>query len=159
MHFLVTGGAGFIGSHLVEKLLAEEHDVTVVDNLTTGDSCNLPNHPQLRLLSKDLFHCHAADFRGYFDGVAHLAATPSVVHSWREPLVAHHNNTSAIVAAIQLCQQLEIPRFVFASSAAVYGNPLQLPIAEDCAIAPISPYGLQKLIGEQYLNLFAQKLG
>lgn len=159
MNFLITGGAGFIGSHLAEKLLVEGHSVTVVDNLATGSMQNLPNHPQLRSLRKDILNCRADDFDDRFDGIAHLAATPSVARSWQEPLNCHNNNISATVAVLQLCQELEISRFVFASSAAVYGNPLQVPIAEDSSTIPISPYGLHKLVGEQYINLFMQQFG
>jgi UDP-glucose 4-epimerase len=159
MNFLVTGGAGFIGSHLTEKLLAEGHEVTVIDNLSTGKLENLPTHPKLKLLSKNILCCRTTDFDAHFDGLAHLAATPSVVRSWEEPLICHENNISVTVAVLQLCQDLRIPRLAFASSAAVYGNPEQVPIAEDSPTTPISPYGLHKLTGEHYLNLFAPKFG
>lgn len=160
MHFIVTGGAGFIGSHLTERLLSEDHWVTVVDNLTTGSANNLPSHPRLKLLAKNvLVDCQPQDFNEPIDGIAHLAATPSVTQSWLQPLAAHHNNLSATVAALELCQALRIPRLVFASSAAVYGNKTQLPVSEEQETLPISPYGLQKLASEQYANLFAQQLG
>lgn len=159
MHFVVTGGVGFIGSHLTEQLLSEGHHVTVVDNLTTGSLQNLPNHPHLKLLKKDVSTCQPEDFTEQIDGIAHLAATPSVTESWLKPLEAHHNNLSATIAVIQLCQSLNIPRLVVASSAAVYGNPTKLPISEDHPTSPISPYGLQKLVSEQYASLFAKHLG
>jgi UDP-glucose 4-epimerase len=159
MHFIVTGGAGFIGSHLTEQLLSEGHDVTVVDNLTTGNTTNLPQHPHLKLLTKNILDCQPEDFTGSIDGIAHLAATPSVTESWLQPLDVHQNNLSATIAIIQLCQTLNIPRLVFASSAAVYGNTTHLPILEAHHTIPMSPYGLQKLVSEQYANLFAQKSG
>ncbi|NEP11868.1 MAG: NAD-dependent epimerase/dehydratase family protein [Symploca sp. SIO2C1] len=159
MHFIVTGGAGFIGSHITEQLLSEEHSVTVVDNLTTGSLNNLPEHPRLKLLDKNILDCQPEDFIQPIDGIAHLAATPSVTDSWLQPLAAHHNNLSATIAVIELCQALNIPRLVFASSAAVYGDKTQLPISETQETSPISPYGLQKLVSEQYTNLFAQQLG
>ncbi|MEA5567036.1 NAD-dependent epimerase/dehydratase family protein [Anabaena sp. UHCC 0399] len=159
MHFIVTGGAGFIGSHLTEQLLSDGHHVTVVDNLSTGSLQNLPEHPHLKLLIKDISRCQPQDFIEQIDGLAHLAATPSVTQSWLQPLKAHHNNLSATIAIIQLCQALNIPRLVFASSAAVYGNPTQLPISENQQTYPISPYGLQKLVCEQYAKLFAKQLG
>lgn len=159
MHFIVTGGAGFIGSHLTEQLLSDGHHVTVVDNLSTGNLQNLSEHPHLELLIKDISKCQPKDFTGQIDGLAHLAATPSVTQSWLQPLKAHHNNLSAMIAVIQLCQTLNIPRLVFASSAAVYGNPTQLPISENQQTYPISPYGLQKLVCEQYAKLFAKQLG
>jgi UDP-glucose 4-epimerase len=159
MHFIVTGGAGFIGSHVTEQLLLEEHRVTVVDNLTTGFLKNLPEHSSLDVLQKNILECQPEDFTQPIDGIAHLAATPSVTESWLKPLEAHHNNLSAIVAILQFCQTLNIPRLVFASSAAIYGNTTQLPISEDHQTQPISPYGLQKLVSEQYANLFAKQLG
>lgn len=159
MHFIVTGGAGFIGSHVTEQLLSEGHSVTVVDNLTTGRLQNLPNHPHLKLLQKDILTCQPEDFPEQIDGIAHLAATPSVTESWLHPLDAHHNNLSAIVAVIELCQALKIPRLVLTSSAAVYGGQVSLPISEEQATCPISPYGLQKLVCEQYASLFAKQMG
>lgn len=159
MHFIVTGGAGFIGSHLTEQLLIEGNSVTVVDNLSTGSLNNLPKHPRLKLLLKNILDCQPRDFHSSIDGIAHLAATPSVTQSWNEPLQCHHNNLSTMMTVLQLCQALEIPRLVFASSAAVYGNKTQLPIQEEQQTLPISPYGLQKLVSEQYANLFAQQLG
>jgi UDP-glucose 4-epimerase len=159
MHFIITGGAGFIGSHLTEQLLSEGHQVTVVDNLATGSLQNLPAHPHLRLLQKDISTCQPEDFTERIDGIAHLAATPSVTESWLHPLEAHHNNLSATIAVIQLCQALNVPKLVFASSAAVYGNPTKLPISEEQQTSPISPYGLQKLVSEQYASLFAKHLG
>lgn len=155
MHFLITGGAGFIGSHVTEKLLAEGHKVTVVDNLSTGSLNNLPEHPNLTFLQKNILDCQPDDFPQSLDGIAHLAATPSVTESWLSPLEVHHNNLSATVAVIELCKALLIPRLVFTSSAAVYGNPIELPITETHPTQPISPYGLQKLVSEQYVNLFA----
>jgi UDP-glucose 4-epimerase len=159
MHFIVTGAAGFIGSHVTEQLLSEGHTVTAVDNLTTGSLQNLPEHPRLNLLQKDILACQPEDFSGQVDGIAHLAAIPSVMESWWKPLETHHSNLSAMVAVIQLCQALGIPRLVFASSAAVYGGQAMLPIAEEQETCPISPYGLQKLASEQYARLFAQQLG
>jgi UDP-glucose 4-epimerase len=157
-HFIVTGAAGFIGSHLTEQLLEQGYRVTAVDNLSTGYLTNLPQHPNLKFLHKDILTCQPEDFPEAIDGIAHLAATASVTASWLQPLETHHNNLSATVAVIQLCQVLKIPRLVFASSAAVYGNQTQLPISESLPTHPIAPYGLQKLFSEQYATLFAQKL-
>jgi len=159
MHFIVTGGAGFIGSHITEQLLSEGHYVTVVDNLSTGSLQNLPEHPHLRILQKDLLLCQPQDFPEPVDGIAHLAATPSVTVSWLRPLEIHHNNLSATITVIELCKALNIPRLVFASSASVYGNLTQIPISEAQPTSPISPYGLQKLVSEQYASLFAKYLG
>ncbi len=157
MHFLVTGGAGFIGSHLVEELLSQGHEVTVIDNLSAGKPENLANSPHLHCVKKNILACSPADLPGKYDALAHLAATPSVTQSWLEPMATHENNLSATVAVIQLCQQLLIPRLVFASSAAVYGNPKEVPIAETAPTHPISPYGLHKLVSEKYIALFSKE--
>ncbi|MEA5470682.1 NAD-dependent epimerase/dehydratase family protein [Spirulina sp. 06S082] len=159
MHFIVTGGAGFIGSHVTEQLLANGDRVTILDNFSTGKFKNLPDYPQLTLVQKSILDCTVEDFNQPVDGIAHLAATPSVESSWLDPLAAHNNNLSATLATIQLCDRLQCPRLVFASSAAVYGMPETLPIAEDHPTKPISPYGLQKLVSEQYGQLFANKYG
>jgi UDP-glucose 4-epimerase len=164
MHFIVTGGAGFIGSHLIETLLIEDHQLTVIDNLSTGKPQNLSNHTNLRFLKADILTDLSADLPSQlsdyrYDGLVHLAATPSVEQSWLAPLVAHDNNLSTTLAVIQLCHQLNIPRLVFASSAAVYGNPQQIPISEAAPTAPISPYGLHKLASEQYITLFSKQFG
>lgn len=94
-----------------------------------------------------------------YDGLAHLAGTPSVAHSWTSPLAAHDNTFSGTVAVIDLCAPLNIPRIIFASSAAVYGDLVSTPVSEAAAASPLSPYGLQKLASEQYITLFAKHLG
>lgn len=159
--FMITGGAGFIGSHLTEKLLLEGHQVIVVDNLSTGKRENLPSHANLFFLEKDVNHLQVEDFInfGQIQGIAHLAAIPSVTESWLNPLSVHHHNLSATVHIIELCQKLNIPRLTMASSAAVYGNIEQLPITENLPTKPISPYGLQKLVSEQYACLFGANFG
>jgi len=158
MHFLVTGGSGFIGSHLTEKLISEGHRVTVVDNLTTGNLQNLPlQHPNLTFLEKNLLETQAQNFPDRIDGIAHLAATPSVTESWLRPMETHQNNLSAMIKVLELCRTLKIPKLVFASSAAVYGDKIPLPVLEKQPPNPISPYGLQKLVSEQYAALFAQQ--
>lgn len=155
--FLVTGGAGFIGSHLTEKLLLDGHQVIVVDNLRTGQRQNLPQHPDLFFLEKNVNYLQPEDLANFSQiaGIAHLAAIPSVTESWLNPLIVHENNLSATLHIIELCEKLKIPRLTMASSAAVYGNIDQLPITENLPTQPISPYGLQKLVSEQYASLFA----
>lgn len=158
MHFIVTGGAGFIGSHVTEQLLFEGHNVTVVDNLSTGNLQNLPNSSQLKFIQKNVMACQPEDFCTPVDGIVHLAATPSVTESWLRPLEVHHNNISATIAVIELCQALNIPKLVFASSAAVYGSKASLSISEEQPTEPLSPYGLQKLVCEQYASLLSKQL-
>ncbi len=155
--FLITGGCGFIGSHLTEKLLLDGYQVIVIDNLRTGQRQNLPQHPDLFFLEKDVNHLQPEDLANFSQiaGIAHLAAIPSVTESWLNPVTVHENNLSATLHIIELCEKLSIPRLTMASSAAVYGNIDQLPITENLPTQPISPYGLQKLVSEQYASLFA----
>ncbi|WP_286392877.1 NAD-dependent epimerase/dehydratase family protein [Pseudanabaena mucicola] len=159
MQFLITGGAGFIGSHLTDKLLLDGHHVVVIDNLSTGNRRNLPNHPRLRFIEKNILDCKPEDFSEKFDAIAHLAATASVPSSWLYPLDTHENNLSATVWVIELCQKLSIPRLVYTSSAAIYGEQTELPITENHLPNPIAPYGWQKLFSEQYAYLFSQRFG
>jgi UDP-glucose 4-epimerase len=143
-------------------LLSNNHQVTVIDNFSSGKPDNLPNHPKLQIICQDILQLKAEEIalnQPLFDGIAHLAATPSVQSSWVAPLAAHHNNLSATLAVIGLCQELAIPRLVIASSAAVYGEQQELPLKENQITRPISPYGLQKLVSEQYLQLFAEEYG
>lgn len=159
MNFVITGGAGFIGSHLSRHLLEKGHHVTIVDRLSTGAHFNLPNSPKLRLLIKDIAYCSVEDFVSPIDGLVHLAADASVARSWLFLEDVHQNNLSNVLKIIELSKSLNIPRIVFASSAAVYGSNANLPIVETEICHPISPYGLQKLSAERYLELFASQVG
>lgn len=154
-HYLITGGAGFIGSHLVEWLLAAGHRLTVVDDFSTGSQDNLPAHPELAIVAHDLLALTREHLAGPFAAVAHLAALPSVNDSWTQLAKAHAINLTGTVRVIELAQQLKIPRLVFASSAAVYGDTDVVPIEEMQRLRPTSPYGLQKKSSEEYGQLFA----
>jgi len=157
--YIVTGGAGFIGSHIVETMLENGAEVFVIDNLTSGLRENLPDHSGVHVLAMDILSCAPADLPVSVDGIVHLAARPSVVDSWAHPMDVHQANLSSTIAVIELCRQLEIPRIVFASSASVYGNQEILPVDEGVCPNPASPYGLQKLASESYLNLFCGHYG
>ena len=154
-NYLITGGAGFIGSHLVDFLLDAGHDVTVLDNFSSGRRENLPVNSRLAIVEADLLEIAAGQIAGKFDGLVHLAALPSVNDSWTAMMAAHQLNLTATVRVLELARTLKIPRIVFASSAAVYGNPQSVPISEANPTVPVSPYGLQKLASEQYGGLFA----
>jgi UDP-glucose 4-epimerase len=156
-HYLVTGGAGFIGSHLVEWLLASGHRLTVIDDFSAGSRDNLPTHPELSIVEQDLLRLTNDELTGPFQAVVHLAALPSVTASWANLLQAHAVNLTATVRVIELAQQLRIPRMVYASSAAVYGDADVVPIEEMQGLRPTSPYGLQKVSGEEYGRLCAGK--
>lgn len=155
MRIIVTGGAGFIGSHVSELLLAENNQVIVVDNLITGQLSNLPKNDGLVFIQKDINKCLRNDFSGGVDAIIHLAASPSVNDSWENIKVAHDNNLTSTASVIMLCKELGIRRIVFASSAAVYGNASSMPLCEDLPVEPISPYGCQKLFSERYLAVFS----
>jgi UDP-glucose 4-epimerase len=154
-NYLITGGAGFIGSHLVDFLLEAGHGVTVLDNFSSGRRENLPAHSHLDVVEADLLEVAAGQISATFDGLVHLAALPSVNDSWTAMMVAHQLNLTATVRVLELARTLKIPRIVFASSAAVYGNPQSVPISEESPTIPVSPYGLQKLASEQYGRLFS----
>ena len=155
-HYLITGGAGFIGSHLVDRLLQAGHRVTVIDDFSTGKAENLPREGALEIVAADLLALAPGRLAGPFAAVVHLAALPSVNDSWAQLAQAHARNLTATVRVLELARELGIPRLVFASSAAVYGNPDTVPIAEDHPRRPLSPYGLQKLASEDYGRLLAR---
>jgi UDP-glucose 4-epimerase len=155
--YLITGGAGFIGSHLVEWLLKSGHRLTVIDDFSTGSRNNLPTHPELSIVEKDLLHLTDDELGEPFHAVVHLAALPSVTASWANLSQSHALNLTATVRVIELAQYLRIPRIVYASSAAVYGDANVVPIEEMQRLRPASPYGLQKVSGEEYGRLCAGK--
>lgn len=158
---LVTGGAGFIGGHLVERLLASGWRVRVLDNLSTGTEANLPvAHPGLELVVGDV--CEGDLVRQACAGVErvfHLAAMASVTASVGDPATTHSVNAGGTLNV--LCGSLEqgVRRVVFSSSASVYGNPDIVPTDEEQALQPQSPYASQKAIGEYYCRNFAELYG
>lgn len=160
MHVLITGGAGFIGSHLVDALLRRGDQVTVVDDFSSGSRSNLPSSNRLDVIEFTLGEKVPPVLEaGGLDAVVHLAGLPSVVSSWSAALEAHQRNLTSTVALVNAASRLSIPRFIFASSAAVYGQPQVLPIAETSLCRPLSPYGLQKLTSEKYIELFSKERG
>ena len=122
MHIFITGGAGFIGSHIVESLLISGHRVTILDDLSSGAHGNVPNHPRITFIKKDLLSYAAAEWPRDLDAVIHLAALPSVTESWTELRRVHEVNLSGTVHVLEGARHNHVPRFVFASSAAVYGR-------------------------------------
>ena len=159
-HFLVTGGAGFIGSHLAEELVRRGHRVRVADALTTGKRSNLDHLPAIDFLEGDL-----ADLRlarqavAGVDVVLHQAAIPSVPRSVADPLTSHRSNVDATLNLLVASRDAGVRRLVFAASSSAYGNTLTLPKHEEMATNPLSPYALQKVVGEQYLRMFTQLYG
>lgn len=153
---LVTGGAGFIGSHSVEQLLEQGAAVRVLDNLSAGRRDNLPlSDPRLELIEADIGDPRALE--AAMQGVSHclhLAAQVSVQDSVRDPANSAKQNILGCVNVMQAATDAGVEKLVFASSAAVYGNPKSLPLAEDAVLEPLAPYGLEKLVNEQYAALF-----
>jgi UDP-glucose 4-epimerase len=158
---LVTGGAGFIGSHLVEALLAEGLRVRVVDNLVSGYVSNLAHlKGRFEWLEGDLSHlalCHRA-VEGV-DYVFHQAAIASVPRSVHEPLLSHDSGPTATINILEASRLAGVHRFMFAASSSAYGESLELPKHEDMLPQPLSPYAAGKLAGEHYVHAYAQTMG
>jgi len=158
---LVTGGAGFIGSHLVEALLKEGYRVRVVDNLATGRHANLA-HLQGQF---EWIEGNVADFavsRRSAEGVDHVfhqAAIPSVPRSVREPLSSHESGPTATINMLEAARLAGVRRFIFAASSSAYGDTIELPKHEDMLPKPLSPYAAGKLAGEHYVRVYAQTMG
>lgn len=158
-HVLVTGGAGFIGSHLVEALVRAHYQVSVVDDLSSGRRGFVPAaarlhqvdvcSPQLRTL--------VARLKPTF--VCHLAAQRSVAASERDAARDAHVNIVGTLNVVEAVRGLEVQKFLFVSTAAVYGRTPNVPTAEDAPLGPQSPYGMSKLMAEQYLGYYADRLG
>ena len=155
---LVTGGAGFIGSHLTERLVALGHSVRVVDNLSTGSRLNLAAlNGGIEFVHADL--CDDGVCREVVSGidvVFHLAAIASVPLSLRDPWGSHVANVNATLRLLQACAEAKVKRIVFSSSSAVYGDTDATPRAEASELLPRSPYAVTKLAGEQYVLAFAR---
>lgn len=160
MKVLVSGGAGFIGSHVVESLLGLGHDVVVLDDLSAGHRANLPAGVPLHEVDiTDAARVAGVLARERPDAVCHQAAQISVSRSVREPAADAHVNVVGLLHVLEAAAAAGCPRFVFASSGgALYGD-VTTPAPEDHAIAPASPYGVAKWAGEQYLALLARQHG
>lgn len=154
MKVLVTGGAGFIGSHIVDQLLAEGHQVVVVDDLSTGSLDNV--NPQasfvrLSVLDGELLGLFA---REKFDAALHLAAQTIVGSSLEHPDIDARVNVLGTLQVLEGCRQHGVERIIFASSAAVYGDTADLPVPEEAPGQPASFYGLSKLTAERYIQMY-----
>src|SRR5215217_4474432 len=159
-HYLVTGGAGFIGSHLAEELVRRGHRVRVADSLVTGKRSNLAHVPRVEFLQGDLADLDFA--RRAADGcevVLHQAALPSVPRSIEDPLASNRANVDATLNILVAARDAGVRRVVFAGSSSAYGNTATLPKREDMPNNPLSPYALQKVVGEQYLQMFTRLYG
>lgn len=153
---LITGGAGFIGSHTADLLLEQNIPVRVLDNLSSGFRHNLPaRHDLLEFVEGDI--CDADTVDQCMQGVSHclnLAAQVSVVNSLEDPAFSAQQNILGFVNVINSAKNHKLERLVYASSAAIYGEPSVLPLTEDVPMKQLSPYGLEKAVNEQYADLF-----
>ncbi|WP_220802838.1 NAD-dependent epimerase/dehydratase family protein [Pseudomonas sp. NCCP-436] len=159
---LVTGGAGFIGSHLVDALLAAGWRVRVLDNLSMGRRSNLPSeHLQLRFIEGDVADAAlVAQAVAGCQAVVHLAAVASVQASVEDPVATHQSNFIGTLNVCEAMRQHGVRRVVYASSAAVYGNNGEgVAIREDAAKAPLTPYAADKLASEHYLEFYRRQHG
>jgi nucleoside-diphosphate-sugar epimerase len=160
---LVTGGAGFIGSHIVDRLLDEGFKVRVLDNFSTGEKKNLAQHQ-----NKKSFQFIEGDIRNFdlvkktvkgVDAVFHEAALVSVTRSVENPLLSNEVNITGTVNLLKACVDAHVKRFLYASSCAVYGDTETLPNHENLAPKPLSPYAVDKLAAENYAKVFHNVYG
>jgi UDP-glucose 4-epimerase len=162
--FLVTGGAGFIGSHLVERLLADGGEVRILDNFSTGSEANLPflerHRARVEIVKGDLRDLPTVERAARGAAVIfHQAAMRSVPRSVADPLGANENNVTGTLHVLEAARRLGIRRVVYASSSSVYGDRPDLPKREDQPPAPISPYAVSKAAGEQYAAVWSRLYG
>ena len=161
MNILVTGGAGFIGSHLVRHLLAKGEQVTALDNLSTGLAENLP--PEAKLVEMDILDEELPKVvaAGAFDAIVHLAAQTMVDTSIKDPLLDTRENLMGTVHVLEAARAANVKRVIFASTAAVYGDVKEddLPVREAQPTLPLSFYGLSKLSVEKYLEMYEKLYG
>ena len=159
--FLVTGGAGFIGSNIVEELVKLNHKVRVIDNFSTGKRDNLlPFIDQIELIEGDIRSYHIV--REAIDGidfVLHQAALPSVPRSINDPVTTNEVNVTGTLNILDASRESKVKRVIYASSSSIYGDLETLPKTEEMLPKPLSPYAVAKLAGEKYCQVFTQIYG
>ena len=169
MEILVTGCAGFIGSHMCDKLLNDDYNVVGIDNLVKDESYNnkkgnlefLSKHENFRFYKNDItdYKKTALIFsKNSFDKIIHLAAKTGVRNSINQPIECTYNNVNGTLVLLELCSKYELSDFIFGSSSSVYGN-IDEPFKEDMECSPISPYGLSKRTCEMYGQVFSSLHG
>jgi len=163
MKILVTGGAGFIGSHIVDRCVAEGHEVRVLDNLSNSTITNLEEHIRKRtieFLKGDIRDQKAVkDSIRNIDAVFHEAAQVSIPLSMNDPMYTDDVNVRGTLNLLAAASEEGVERFVYASSSSVYGDPARLPVTEDTPFQPLSPYAASKIAGEAYCLSFWKARG
>jgi len=161
MRYLVTGGAGFIGSHTVEELVRRGRDVVVLDDVSTGKAANLAEaKTKIKFIQASITDLDAVrEACRDVDCVIHLAAQTSVPRSVKDPIETNAINVDGTLNVLEASREAHVKRVVFACSCAVYGKTTILPIREGTALAPMSPYGLSKQVGEAYGRQFQDLYG
>ena len=161
MRYLVTGGAGFIGSNTIDELVRRGHEVVALDDFSTGKVANLAHvNRKIKIIENSIANLEAVReaCRGV-DCVIHLAAQTSVPRSVKDPIETNLVNVDGTLNVLVAARDAKVKRVVFACSCAVYGKTSDLPIRESAALAPISPYGLSKQVGEAYGRVFQELYG
>jgi len=157
---LVTGGAGFIGSNLVDKLIEDGNDVVILDNLSTGKRENI--NPKAKFIMCDIAYAEL-DFLinclSDVDIVFHTAAKARVQPSIEDPMSFNEANVSGTLNILLASHKAGVKRVVYSASSSAYGNATKFPTPEEHSTNPLSPYGLQKYVGEQYCKMFSQVYG
>ncbi|WP_456471699.1 SDR family oxidoreductase [Methanocaldococcus sp.] len=153
---LVTGGAGFIGSHIVDLLIEEGYEVLIIDNLTTGNKDNI--NPKAKFFNLDIKNNLRELKNKDIEAIIHQAAQINVRYSVKDPIYDANTNILGTINLLELAKDVDA-KFIFASSVGIYGEPKYLPVDEDHSIEPLSPYGLSKYCGEEYIKLYHRLYG
>lgn len=159
--FVVTGGAGFIGSNIVRNLVKNKSEVTVIDNLITGKLDNISDiMDNIRFIRGNIqdLNLLRREFKN-IDYVLHQAALPSVMRSIHDPIESNQNNVDGTLNVLIAARDANVKRFIYASSSSIYGNSPTLPKKEDMKFEPLSPYAVTKLVGEYYCKIFFEIYG
>ena len=155
---LVTGGAGFIGSHMVDRLLEEGFRVVIVDDLSSGKLKNVNHHATFHHMSITQPALLEVFNREKPDLVFHMAAQSSVSRSTREPILDSEINVLGTLRLLDAARRVGVDKIIYScTGGALYGNPLSVPCSDDAPVAPISPYGMSKYIAEQYLEFYRRQ--
>lgn len=155
---LVTGGAGFIGFHLCKKISDSTRNLTIYDNLSSGKVENVKHLPNVHFVKGDILDLKKLRSQEKADLIFHLAAQVVVPYSMENPIEDFETNARGTLNVLEKARK-DDARLVFASSAAVYGNPTKLPTPEDHGFNPFSCYGLSKVVGEEYCNIYSKQYG